>query len=66
MNVIDLTHTISEMKIALQKLRDYNLIGVDFVLFCTGYDKLWGKAAYYEGYPVLTSEATVYLAALPL
>lgn len=31
--------------------------GLDFVLFCTGYDKRWGTDGYYRGFPVLSDEA---------
>ena len=55
-----------EAAITLPLLRRYDLTGVDFVLFCTGWDKKWGQAAYFEGFPCLTAEAAAYLAALPL
>mgnify|MGYP002300289276 CR=1 FL=1 len=43
-----------------------DLDGVDFVLFCTGWDKKWGSPDYYEGFPCLTADAAAYLATLPL
>lgn len=52
--------------ITLPLLQRYDLSGVDFVLFCTGWDKKWGTPAYYEDFPCLTAEAAAYLAALPL
>ena len=52
--------------ITLPLLQRYDLSGVDFVLFCTGWDKKWGTPAYYENFPCLTAEAAAYLAALPL
>lgn len=52
--------------ITLPLLKSYDLTGVDFVLFCTGWDKKWGSSAYYEGFPCLTAEAAGYLASLPL
>ena len=55
-----------EASISLPLLKRYDLTGVDFVLFCTGWDKKWGTPAYYEGFPCLTSDAAAYLAALPL
>ena len=55
-----------EKAISLPLLQRYDLSGVDFVLFCTGWDKKWGTPAYYENFPCLTAEAAAYLAALPL
>ena len=55
-----------EKDISLPLLQRYDLSGVDFVLFCTGWDKKWGSPAYYEHFPCLTAEAAAYLAALPL
>lgn len=52
--------------ISLPLLQSYDLNGVDFVLFCTGWDKKWGSPGYYEGFPCLTADAAAYLAALPL
>ncbi len=52
--------------ITLPLLKGYDLTGVDFVLFCTGWDRKWGSDDYYEGFPCLTAEAAAYLAALPL
>ncbi len=36
--------------------------GSDFVLFHTGWSRLWGQQAYFEAFPVLTLEATRWLA----
>ena len=55
-----------EKVISLPLLQRYDLSGVDFVLFCTGWDKKWGTPAYYENFPCLTAEAAAYLAVLPL
>ena len=55
-----------EKDISLPLLQSYDLSGVDFVLFCTGWDKKWGTPAYYEHFPCLTAEAAAYLATLPL
>ena len=52
--------------ITLPLLQSYDLTGVEFVLFCTGWDKKWGSPAYYEDFPCLTPDAAAYLAALPL
>ena len=38
----------------------------DFLLFCTGWDKRWGRADYYEAFPCLTQEAAAFVAELPL
>ena len=53
-------------RISLPLLQSYDLNGVDFVLFCTGWDKKWGSPDYYEGFPCLTPDAAAYLATLPL
>ena len=52
--------------ISLPLLQGYDLNGVDFVLFCTGWDKKWGSPDYYAGFSCLTADAAAYLAALPL
>lgn len=52
--------------ITLPLLQGYDLKGVDFVLFCTGWDKKWGSPDYYEGFPCLAPDAAAYLASLPL
>ena len=55
-----------EKEISLALLRQYDLQRIEFVLFCTGWDKLWGQDSYYEDFPVLTAEAAAFLATLPL
>ena len=55
-----------EADISLPLLKRYDLDGVDFVLFCTGWDKKWGTPDYYEGFPCLTPDAAAYLATLSL
>ncbi len=55
-----------EKEIALELLQRYDLQGIEFVLFCTGWDKRWGQDNYYEDFPVLTAEAAEYLATMPL
>ena len=52
--------------ITLSLLQSYDLNGADFVLFCTGWDKRWGRADYYEAFPCLTQEAAAFVAELPL
>jgi kynurenine formamidase len=37
----------------------------DFLLFCTGWDRYWGKPTYYGAYPYLSSEAVEYLKSHP-
>ena len=41
-----------EKEISLALLRQYDLQRIEFVLFCTGWDKLWGQDSYYEDFPV--------------
>ncbi len=55
-----------ESAITLPLLKNQDLQGVDFVLFCTGWDKKWGTPDYFRDFPCLTPEAAAYLAALPL
>ena len=55
-----------ESAITLPLLKNQDLQGVDFVLFCTGWDKKWGTSDYFRDFPCLTPEAAAYLAALPL
>lgn len=55
-----------QREITLPLLRQYDLAGVDFVLFCTGWDKKWGTEDYFRGFPCLTAEAAAWLAAQPL
>ena len=33
----------------------------EFLLLCTGWSEYWGSSSYYEGYPVLSSEAVSWL-----
>lgn len=37
----------------------------DFILLCTGWDKLWGREEYFRGYPTLSPEALEYIISLP-
>ncbi|MBU4486382.1 MAG: cyclase family protein [Candidatus Delongbacteria bacterium] len=75
--IIDLTHTMNEemtvypgsTKLVIEKVStiekdDYyeNYIsGSEFVLFFTGWGKKWNTDAYFESFPVLTEEATMWL-----
>lgn len=38
----------------------------EFLLFCTGWDRFWGKPRYYEDFPCLTPDAAAFVASLPL
>ena len=38
----------------------------EFLLLCSGWSKYWGSAAYFEGYPLLTSDAALWLSDFPL
>lgn len=49
---------------ALQEKED-QLQQVQFVLLRSGWEKHWGEAAYFHGYPCLSAPAAAYLAALP-
>ena len=51
--------TPEQMEIAAQDLTPYEdmIKTADFVLFRTGWSRLWGTAGYFEGYPVLSPEA---------
>jgi len=40
--------------------------GVDFLLLYTGWSDLWGKADYFERYPVLSLEAAEFISSFPL
>ena len=46
----------------LLESRQHLLEGAEFVLFHTGWSRLWGQEAYFEGFPVLAPEATRWLA----
>ncbi|MDO4581543.1 MAG: cyclase family protein [Bacillota bacterium] len=50
----------------LFKAAEDKLKYAQFAVLKTGYDKLWGSAAYFDGYPVLSVEAAEYLASLGL
>lgn len=42
-------------------LIEQQLVESDFLLLCTGYDRYWGGAEYFEHYPVLSHEAVQWL-----
>ncbi len=48
-----------QMEIAAQDLTPYEdmIKTADFVLFRTGWSRLWGTSGYFEGYPVLSPES---------
>ena len=43
-----------------------NPANLDFILFQTGWDQFWGENAYFENYPVLEKEATLWLSGFHL
>lgn len=43
-----------------------DLAKADFILFCTGWSKKWGTAAYLEDYPVLSPEAMEWIIQFPI
>lgn len=57
-----------QKEIATQDLTAYEdmIKAADFVLFRTGWSRLWGTAGYFEGYPVLSQEAAHHLSELGL
>lgn len=38
----------------------------EFILILTGWDRFWGQARYFNGYPLLSLEAAAWLAQLPI
>jgi kynurenine formamidase len=66
--VLDFSVVAAGGRIGVPEIRAHlpRLAGADFVLLRTGWDRLWGDPAYFEGFPCLTPEAAELLAALPL
>ncbi len=60
---LDLTG-LEEPRIRLRELEPLRsgIEGRDFVLLCTGWSGRWGRADYFQGYPVLTPEAARWIA----
>jgi kynurenine formamidase len=63
--VVDCRAVAGEITLAhlapLDRLRQ-----AQFILILTGWDRFWGQAAYFTGYPVLSREAALWLAQLPI
>lgn len=64
--VIDCREVGEGAEIGMDILARYldKLDGCDFLLFCTGWDKLWGTEAYFGEYPVLSREALEFVISL--
>lgn len=56
--VVDAREVGAGGRIGMDVLMRYSdkLASADFLLFCTGYDKLWGTDAYFGDYPTLSDE----------
>lgn len=50
-----------EIPLSLIKNHEKDAGSVEFLLFCTGFDKKWGTNDYYGSYPVLSREALEYI-----
>ena len=62
--VLDVSHLPPQSRITVDCLRsqDGHLLGTDYVLLYTGWEKKWGTEAYYDDtFPVLDEEAAKYL-----
>lgn len=57
---------LTEIPLSLLRAHESEIRQADFLLFCTGWDKRWGQADYYEAFPCLTQEAAAFVAELPL
>ena len=53
--------TGEKIDVALIKNQEKVAGSVEFLLFCTGFDKKWGTQEYYGDYPVLSREALEYI-----
>ena len=56
----------AEITLPMLRRQEEALRETEFLLFCTGWDRYWGKPRYYEGFPCLTAEAAEYVASLGL
>ena len=56
----------AEITLPMLRRQEEALGEAEFLLFCTGWDRYWGKPRYYEGFPCLTAEAAEYVASLGL
>lgn len=61
--VIDCSHLTKGEKISPNHLSPIlnKLVGVDFVLFYTGWSKKWGQSAYFKDFPALSQEVAQML-----
>jgi arylformamidase len=59
-----LVDVVGKMEISLKFLLSFEKLieTTDFVLFNTGWSKLWGKKEYYVGYPALNVDCAIWLA----
>lgn len=57
---------LREIPLSLLQEKENDIRQVDFLLFCTGWDKYWGQEKYYKDFPCLTAEAAAFLAQMPL
>lgn len=63
--VVDCRQVPGEITLAhLQPLS--RLQEAEFILILSGWDRYWGHASYFTGYPLLSMEAAVWLAQLPI
>ena len=47
----------AEITLPMLRRQEEALGETEFLLFCTRWDRYWGKPRYYEGFPCLTAEA---------
>lgn len=48
-------------EISLDFIKDKVKPNIDYIIFYTGYEKLWGKDSYFKGYPILNKDAVNFL-----
>ena len=65
--VLDCSALGKNGRISVEILREAEetLRSVDFLLLYTGWENHWGSPTYFAGFPVLTAEASLFLAELP-
>ncbi|MFW6147098.1 MAG: cyclase family protein [Thermodesulfobacteriota bacterium] len=56
----------STIEVDFLKSHQQQIERCEFLLFHTGWGDLWGKDAYYQGYPVLSHDAAAWLSGFPL
>ena len=61
--VIDCRHLQAGEKITMECIASCREVAdkADFLLFCTGWDRYWGTAEYFENYPCIDEEVAQYL-----